>query len=461
MSQPGKTPHCTHDHVMQHCQASDGRQGMSMIDHELRQTLNDELHGRPGQPVAAPARITHLAFTLEPGDADPLIKVRALCDALGVKPPPADTPHHAAQTKDGLLKYERHSEFYRISVTVQGSGNGNGNGKEAISSLPLGWLDGLPGKRLVAIHTQILDARTRQLTPAQLRKVFGHDEIACSRVNQGKATVWTDFRIGEDGYTRMIVHENGLAPLRLGRLSRRLHEIETYRMMALLAFPMARRMQAELGALENSLSASINDMSSVRGAKEDAEMLARLSAVARDVEDMSNRASFRFAASRAYAGLVAKRLVELGEERAESYQRLGVFLERRFSPAMATCSAVSERIASLATRTERASNLLRTRVDIALEGQNQQLLRSMEQRARQQLRLQETVEGLSVAAISYYAIGIVSKLLESLGHYAPVLNEKAVMLIVIPAVIVGVWWSVRRVRHRIHAAAQTRKEQSD
>lgn len=151
---------------------------------------------------------------------------------------------------------------------------------------------------------------------------------------------------------------------------------------------------------------------------------------------------------------MAKRVAELGEMRVMSAQRLGVYLDRRFSPAMATCNAVAERIASLAQRCERASNLLRTRVDIALEGQNQQLLRSMETRARQQLMLQETVEGLSVVAISYYVIGIVAKLIDGLAAYAPGIDSKFLSLLSIPAVVVLVWLAVRRLRNRVHRAAR-------
>jgi uncharacterized membrane-anchored protein len=191
-------------------------------------------------------------------------------------------------------------------------------------------------------------------------------------------------------------------------------------------------------------------MLSANGAEEDAVLLNQLSGIARDVEDMSNRSSYRFAASRAYANLVNKRLAEMNEERMLSYQRLGVFLERRFSPAMTTCNAVSERINGLASRCERASNLLRTRVDIALEGQNQKLLRSMETRARQQLLLQQTVEGLSVVAISYYSIAIAGKLIEHLAHYFPWLNEKLASLLSIPIIILVVWGLISRIRHRVH-----------
>ena len=415
-----------------------------MQDHPLRQLLNDELHGRPGLPVNAPARITHLAFTLAADDPDPLAHVTLLCDAMGVKQPVPGAAHHGVEIDRGILKYERHGEFYRISVTAEG----NGTSAEAISTLPLGWIDGLPGQRLVAIHTHILAKSAKPPSEAALTKLFGHDDIASSKVSAGKATVWTDFRIGGDGYTRLLVHDHGLSPMRLGRVSRRLHEIETYRMMALLAFPLAKELQGQLAAPEESLSRVIDGMADARGPEEDAFLLSKLSAIARDVEHLSNRSSFRFAAARAYSALVNKRVLELSEERVLNHQRLGVFLERRFSPAMTTCNAVAERIAGLAARTERASNLLRTRVDIALEGQNQLLLRSMEARAGQQLRLQETVEGLSVVAISYYLIQIVEKLLAGLGENLG-FDAKLAGWMSIPVIIFAVWWAIRRVRRRI------------
>ncbi|MGL6183365.1 MAG: DUF3422 family protein [Aestuariivirga sp.] len=415
-----------------------------MRDHELRNVLNDELHGRPGLPVTAPSRVTHLAFTIGEGDPDPLVNVKQLCDALGVKPPAEGAAHHSVEIKGGQIKYERHGEFYRISVIAEGGGEG-----EAIALLPLGWVDGLPGKRLVAIHTRILAASEPTPDTEELVRIFGHDDIAGSKVSSGQATVWTDFRIGPDGYTRMLVQDHGLSPLRLGRVVRRIHEIETYRMMALLALPLARNIQKELVRLERAVSKVTADMLSSRESHEDAELLGQLSGIARDVEEISSRSSYRFAAARAYAALVDKRIEELGEEKVMSFQRIGVFLDRRFGPAMATCRAVADRITNLAERSERASNLLRTRVDIALEGQNQKLLASVDKRGQQQLRLQQTVEGLSVVAISYYMIGIVTKLIEGLGSYVPALDTKLLSLLSIPVVVLVVWLGVRRLRHRI------------
>ena len=360
---------------------------------------------------------------------------------LGLRQPAPSALHHAVEIENGLLKFERHGEFYRISVTREGKNLKS----EAVASLPEKWVSELPGKRLVAIHTHILAKADKTPTTAQLGVIFGHEEIACSGVNQNKATVWADFRIGADGYTRILIHDHGMSPMRLGRLTRRLHELETYRMMALLGLPLARQMQRELGPLEHALSSTVASMLSVNGSAEDGNLLSKLTTIARDVEELSNRSNYRFSATRAYAALVAKRVAELGEERVMSYQRLGVFLDRRFSPAMATCTAVTDRINGLATRSERASNLLRTRVDIVLETQNQQLLRSVDSNARRQLLLQQTVEGLSVVAISYYAINIVAKLIDGCAAYFPGLDVKLLELISIPVIVLAVAIAIWRV----------------
>jgi uncharacterized membrane-anchored protein len=330
--------------------------------------------------------------------------------------------------------------------------------QEAISLLPLGWIDALPGKRLVAIHTEVMSKDMKAPTPQFLKKYFGHDDLAGSRVSHGRATVWTDFKIGDDGYTRILIQDQGLTPLSLGRVSRRIHEIETYRMMALLTFPLALELQARLGTLEKSLAGTIEGMLSTQGITEDARLLASLSTTARDVEEISNRSSFRFAAARAYSALVTKRVAELGEERAVNYQRIGVFLDRRFSPAMTTCTAVAERIADLARRSERASNLLRTRVDIALEGQNQQLLRSMEARTKQQLMLQETVEGISVVAISYYLFNIVAIFANGAAKHFFGEGVAFPDWALVPVILLCVWWGIRRLKRRIrksHPEGQT------
>ncbi len=74
---------------------------------------------------------------------------------------------------------------------------------------------------------------------------------------------------------------------------------------------------------------------------------------------------------------------------------------------MNTCRAAAARQESLSQRVARATQLLSTRVDLTREQQNQAVLDSMNRRAAAQLRLQQTVEGLSIAAMTYYVVGLV------------------------------------------------------
>ena len=96
----------------------------------------------------------------------------------------------------------------------------------------------------------------------------------------------------------------------------------------------------------------------------------------------------------------------IGERKVEGLPTWSSFLARRMAPAMRTCATTEERQTNLSEKLARAANLLRTRVDVELERQNRDLLKSMNERTRLQLRLQTTVEGLSVAAVSYYVVGL-------------------------------------------------------
>src|SRR5262249_56180919 len=135
-------------------------------------------------------------------------------------------------------------------------------------------------------------------------------------------------------------------------------------------------------------------------------LLDELTAWAAELEAGAGGSLFRFGASRAYNEIVQLRLNTIGERPFGGYPTWSQFLARRMAPAMRTCATIEERQANLSTKLARAANLLRTRVDVELEQQNRDLLQSMNERTRLQLRLQATVEGLSVAAISYYVIGL-------------------------------------------------------
>ena len=180
------------------------------------------------------------------------------------------------------------------------------------------------------------------------------------------------------------------------------------------------------------------------------QLLDRLTLLHADVVREHTDSQFRFSAARAYAGLVALRISELRENRIEGLQMFAEFTERRLSPAMRTCEAVSSRLSDTSERVARATQLLSTRVDISRERQNQELLESMNNRARLQLRLQETVEGLSIAAITYYIVGLVGYAAKG-ARAAGVLptSPDVITALAIPIVLLVVALGVRRVRKSV------------
>jgi uncharacterized membrane-anchored protein len=118
------------------------------------------------------------------------------------------------------------------------------------------------------------------------------------------------------------------------------------------------------------------------------------------------------------------------------------------APAIRTCNATEERQANLSRKLARAAQLLRTRVDVEVEQQNRDLLRSMNARTRMQLRLQATVEGLSVAAISYYVVGLFGYIVKGAHDAGWPVDPSIAMAGFVPIAVLLIWWIVRRVRTR-------------
>jgi uncharacterized membrane-anchored protein len=156
--------------------------------------------------------------------------------------------------------------------------------------------------------------------------------------------------------------------------------------------------------------------------------------------------SYRFSATQAYNTLVVQRIAELREKVMPGTQTIGEFMQRRLSPAMATVAATAQRLATLSERVSRTSALLRTRVDIATEQQNQQLLEKLTRGQELQLRLQTTVEGLSIAAISYYVVSLLHYATKALIASGVPINPEIAVGTSVPFVLWGVWRITRKVQ---------------
>jgi uncharacterized membrane-anchored protein len=305
---------------------------------------------------------------------------------------------------------------------------------------------------VAAVHAEVTPAAMLAPDAAALAQRFRGHTVVGSGIAEGGAALYTDFRLGDDGCSRMWLLNRSLTESQTGRMLQRLFEIEAYRVLALLALPIARRQAPRIATIEASLATLTDRMARDSGDRTDDESLLRdLMRLAAEVESGIAASQFRFGACEAYHGLVLRRITELREARLPGLQTIDEFMSRRLAPAAATCANVSQRLKGLADRIGQASALLATRVGIEREHQNQLLLASMDRRAKLQLRLQQTVEGLSVAAIVYYVAGLVGYLAKAVRSAGLPIDPDIAVGISIPFVAGAMLVGLRRLQRRIKA----------
>jgi uncharacterized membrane-anchored protein len=429
-------------------------------EHPLRRALADELHARPPAAARAPAVVSCLALVDAPAD-DILAALRAL---LGEVAPASGNEAHVVFERPGLrLKWERHGEFVSLTLVrplPQGSVDELDRFPSAFGALQGDGLARLPGRLIAAADIALLPAPADAPGEDVLARWFDPQALAGADILDGAARVFTDFivhREGEGGgRSRWLLLDRGMSAPQSARLAQRVIEIEVYRMMALLGFPLARAALPQLNAVEQRLAeitsrtAALDEQRDAAAAQqEEGRLLDALTRLAAEVERSVAATAFRFSAAQAYWELVSSRVRELREARIGDRRTVSGFLSRRLAPAMQSCAAAARRQEALSARIERASALLRTRVDVAREEQNQRLLAAMERRGKISLRLQQTVEGLSVAAITYYAAGLVGILVKPLKSIWPQFNPDWAVAAAVPVVALAVWRGVHRLRRAL------------
>ncbi|GGO56445.1 Uncharacterized membrane-anchored protein [Roseovarius pacificus] len=421
-------------------------------DHPLRYRLANELHARPFPSMRAPSTAAYLAIKRPEGaaardraaDMEHLI---ALLDRHGAPHPQPGATHYFGRIGRHTLKWESHTEFVTYTAYTDGLSSRPFDPAD-FEVFPEDWLAEAPGVRMTSALIRITPWKDTDTTRDQITDWFVAESVAVARVLDDAAVVAGDFRIDPAGHLRFAVT---VAPdtgeRRIGRVVQRLCEIETYKSMSMLGFSRAREMSPRMGELDAQLSGMIGDMTGEATRAEDT--LKSLLSISAELESMVAQSSYRFGATEAYKSIVQQRIEVLREQRFEGRQTFSEFMMRRYDPAMRTVQSSRERLNAMADRAMRAGELLRTRVDVERSAQNQALLESMDRRADMQLRLQKTVEGLSVVAISYYAVSLVGYLVYPLAGPLD-LSKGMLMAIATPFVVAAVWWLVHRIRKRMH-----------
>lgn len=414
---------------------------MHWTEHADRRLIDAETHARPVLPMAAPCRVRRLAFMSAQGTGDDL---RALHGRMmQVAGMPADGPPWARQLtfEQGgrVVTWELHNEFATLTwsapIDDQVSAP-EGIGLELHAGLP------------VISATRIdLTAGGRIAAPALAG--FSPLSMCYSTIFDGQAEAATDFHLEADRFVRFEVATGGCGDLRRGVIVRRLLEIETYRSMALLGLPLARALGGRVAEYEQRLTQIIQTIGLSRSAQEHQDTLAGLHALSSEVGRTVEDTSFRFAATQAYADLLDNRLRRLREAAIGEFTTIERFISNRGHPATATCRAMEKRLGALTDKVQRSIELLDARMSLAIQVQNQSVLDGLSATARSQFRLQQTVEGLSIIAISYYALGVLGYFYEGLHDLLPA-SKGTMLAISAPVVLLLVFLGIRRIRRGAH-----------
>jgi uncharacterized membrane-anchored protein len=419
-------------------------------DHPQRLALTEEMHVRRFPCFAAPAQVLQIVLYTA-GQTPETVRRHAesLCSELRL-PAPAAGKYFTAELPGAGFVWEQHSEFSTYTLFRPGAFSAPFAGT-LLDVVPRAWLAALPGKILRATQIALLAASEAEPSADWLAQFFAAEELVCCDVLGGEARIWSNFRLHEDGLGRLLIRDQSLVGnADPARLVQRLQELGNYRNMALLGLPLAQKLTPTLSTMEQQLADLSQDVSA--RAEPDEKLLHRLTSLCADLAGLQASSSYRMSATKAYAQLVADRLASLQVRRVRGFQTLDDFTDRRLTPAVRTCASFTQRLEDLSQRASWASSLMRTRIETILEHQTRDLLVSMNRRAQVQLRLQQAVEGLSVVAIGYYAVGMLGYIAKSLNHYIAAIDPTVIMGAAAPIVVLGTWWLMRRVHRSLGAS---------
>ncbi len=420
-----------------------------MQDHDLRHVLHNEVHARPPETMQVPLAISHIVMWADAHgrEASRAHLGRLLSDHHQPSPGP-DTTHLRADLGHWRLRWELHTEFVSWTFMRDASDDALSHNPPpvALQVVPQDWLMALPGTALTKLHLWAMPART--IESGNFARILQEDSVVASTLSDGQAEVHTDFQIHADGFSRMVLFVGSMAPRRTGRLVQQLLEIETYRMAAMLGLPAARQAGQALSDAERQLAELAQAIRSAHRSDE-AALLDRLTTLAGQVEGQYAATHSRFSATKAYFELIDRRILDIRESRLAGQQTIAEFMERRLSPARSTCEWAVRRQTALSERVSRMSNLLRTRVEIEQQQSSQELLAAMNQRQGLQLKLQATVEGLSVAAITYYLTGLIHYVAEGLESHGWPFDANTTTAAAVPLIALSVWWFIHRLHRKL------------
>lgn len=406
--------------------------------HEDRQAAIDEVHARPSMEIVGPAIVMHIAFSCDKDE-----NIDLFSNVSGSQS--NEIPRYAISTINNVdVKLERHTEFTTCTLVAN-----NSQDRSNVAKIYRDLLNHRPVKILSKCRVTVVTS-AKELSKQNTfgKRVYGG-------LMRGELQAHSTLEKDDFNTINYAVLSQNNGPNELGRRIQRLYELETYRIMALIGLPLARRLSGKLTELEDQLNDLTSKLEHGPSSDEltDQDLFQKLSNLSGKLDNSRAETRFRFSASKAYFEIIDARMKTLNEHEYGDLQTISGFLKSRLEPARATIQSVEKRQATLTDDISRALTLLRTRIEIEMNEGNQALLKSLDGRYKQQLLISQAVEGLSTIAITYYAIGLLSYFLKAFDKAGQLpVSYTVILAVAVPAILFAVWYSVRRLRLKLHGS---------
>jgi len=397
----------------------------------------------------------------------------SLCDHFNCPPPPPTASFFTADLAGTCkLRWERHTEAMTYTFSRQATADDMASPFEPtslpLSVIPQWWTASLPGTVVASLHVALIE----QQQPRLINSVVAQQQrfqwianqfnrsstITAATVDSRRFRVYSDWRPHADGFSRMLLlsdmpEEATNKRSSAGKVLQRLIELEKYRVLALMGLPFAQALVPRIDQLNSTLDgvmASAGQAGQL-DVNEQRRLLKEISELTAAALTLGSSSHFRFSASAAYSQIVDDRIRFLEMEPIDGLPSMATYVQSTSHPAMRTCQAAVRRLEALSASSNRAADLLRTSLTVQQQADAGRQLEQIRSNARTQLMLQESVEGLSVVAITYYSTGVlgyVAKAADKVG-LLPIPPELALGLGV-PFIAAAVWLGLNQLKKHVH-----------
>ena len=393
----------------------------------LIEKIHKELHERVALQVESPSRIRHSAYLLPEEGPEFRDQVRQMfmdiLTQLGISPQSVRWGQRAGFCEhtfpDGSrlrLNWELHTEFYSYTTLYL-------PGEQEESPASPYSLPTFPdlGEKLVDLDLMVISGT--ELREEDRAFLWGGN-IYGGTVSGGEASIYTTFQINEYGQARYVIIPGSLKPGRLGRLIKRVVDIENYFHLVLMPMQEYRENVGLLRDAEQRIARYSEDIAADLSSRDpitdrENRWLVYLTREVADLIRLTERLRYRFFAANSYHAIFEERMHWLREEPPVGFAGYREFLTARVNPAIRSYQNFIERADVLTNQITVLGNMMRTRVNMNMEQQGLKTMDAMNRRAALQLLMQRTVESLSLIVLSYYMTGLAGYVLKAVEKTLP------------------------------------------